>query len=282
MRKGQYKRSRWSAAFTEIRSEAQAYWLGFLLADGTVGNHRTFSIALGPKDIEHVRQLRAFLKSDTPIYTCRDGCAGFSILDHQMASDLERLGVRPNHDRTIPDIDPDLKRHCYRGLVDGDGWIRRYRVHGTDLFHWEVGVCGGKRMCSTFLADARRVSDTKTSIRPIGKIWHWTINGRLGPLKVASWLYAGSEIYLARKYKLFLAMTDGLGRYDDPTLGCVRAMEVARMSGASFGSVHLAIKSGQMPCIRAGRWRYIPIEAATAWSEAFRNRRARHGSRASA
>lgn len=54
-------------AFNRIETEEDAYWLGFLLADGYVsGGIKPFiQLKLGAKDLEHLKKFVKYLKYDS-------------------------------------------------------------------------------------------------------------------------------------------------------------------------------------------------------------------------
>lgn len=54
--------------FKTIDSEAKAYWLGFLAADGYICSSKVVGCKLGIKDVEHLKKLGMFFKTDMPIY----------------------------------------------------------------------------------------------------------------------------------------------------------------------------------------------------------------------
>src|SRR6516164_7789593 len=64
------------AFFQQIDTEAKAYWLGFILGDGSVyrqGDHLKFKLSAAEEDADHLQQFATDIRwTGTPnIYECR-------------------------------------------------------------------------------------------------------------------------------------------------------------------------------------------------------------------
>src|SRR5215469_5482337 len=89
--------------FDEIGTEAQAYWLGFLTADGYVTD-RHVRLRFQGEDKDHLRKFAEALESGQPVYEGMDRgyhYAEFVIGSKYMVSALERLGLTRNKSLTI-------------------------------------------------------------------------------------------------------------------------------------------------------------------------------------
>ena len=118
--------------FAEIDNELVAYWLGFIFADGYIGqqeNHYLFGICLKDTEIEHLYQFRRDIDSNHPIRIMPDyHYAQIYVPDQDFISHLLKWGVTPRKSLTIqwPDNLPSpMVRHFIRGVMDGDGGMMK-------------------------------------------------------------------------------------------------------------------------------------------------------------
>lgn len=130
--------------FEKIESSNQAYWLGFLYADGCItrfynnkGNVRSMSLelALQEKDLNHLEKFRIALDSDVPI---RRRIISKKYVSYRLVinctkicQDLIKLGCIPNKSLILKfptnDIVPDnFMNDFIRGYFDGDGCVSYY------------------------------------------------------------------------------------------------------------------------------------------------------------
>ena len=119
----------------DVVTEESAYWIGFLMADGSINDHgkgdKVISLALKDSDIGHLEKFRAFLKSDHSIclydQTLRgkDGAvlrrATINITSHRLADALASYGVVPRKSKTAKVVGLEWNRDFWRGAIDGDG-----------------------------------------------------------------------------------------------------------------------------------------------------------------
>lgn len=128
--------------------EERAYWLGFVAADGCVTRHKGnlfLGISLERTDRGHLDKLKSALGGGPRIvdYSTAEGeYSRISLYSKIVSGDLVKWGIVERKSRVLKSIaiPNDLKRHFYRGYVDGDGTIsvtmsRTYR-------QWVVGQMG--------------------------------------------------------------------------------------------------------------------------------------------
>lgn len=192
------------AFFDEIVTEHQAYWLGFLTADGSVtGSPRQcVQINLADTDKEHLNKFRTAVASDAP-FVPNGSCVLLGLYSRKMVSALGALGVMPRKStREIPwNGNANLMRHYFRGLFDGDGCICRYVRRGR--VEWQVGLVGSAAVISAFsfwLHD--RIGVAAKQPRTKGAIFQVAYSGTKLPRSIVSLLYADAQVYLDRKYAL--------------------------------------------------------------------------------
>lgn len=135
--------------FSNIQSENQAYWLGFITADGSV-NKTSLQIGLASRDISHLEKFQKFVDTSNAIVTRQIGCGNngkyysasyLSIASKQIRQDLYRYGIvsdkshkNINFLATIPD---EYKAPYILGVFDGDGWF-------TKTKNMNFGICGNQ------------------------------------------------------------------------------------------------------------------------------------------
>lgn len=138
--------------FSNIDSEAKAYWLGFLAADGSISEERqTVNLRLKYSDIGHVRAFAEFCGNYPvrhyayPNKVPAIDCALVSMRSPKMCSDLSRYGVVPNKSSTLrwPTLPAAMMRHFLRGYFDGDGCISTL-YHGRNHERFSLSLIGNE------------------------------------------------------------------------------------------------------------------------------------------
>jgi DNA-binding transcriptional regulator WhiA len=122
------------AVFDTITEES-AYWLGFLMADGNINTGKTgnprIALTLAERDREHLVKFRKFLNCSNQIllkivkvnektwnqYTLR-----FS--SKNIADRLNEFGITKRKSLTAKSIGLEDNKHFWRGVLDGDGYIK--------------------------------------------------------------------------------------------------------------------------------------------------------------
>ena len=189
--------------FEDIATPEQAYWLGFLTADGgIIKNAKTYALRLelAEKDGEHVRLFVQAMGSDKPPWN-RRGCVGISLDSWRLVESLERLGIGQRKSATVEPWDgpADLMPHYWRGLFDGDGCICLSRGR------WQMSICGSEVCVQAFAAWARGITGSRAKaipVRPGATCWQWILGGPQMTVPLARELYEGAPVALRRKQQL--------------------------------------------------------------------------------
>lgn len=116
--------------FQSVQSEPQAYWLGFIAADGSINTRRTkygLIINLHISDKAHLELFRDTINGNHPIKEYQRTCT-IQIHSESLINDLSQYGIIPRKARRLrfPNNLPRyLIHHFIRGYFDGDGsiWI---------------------------------------------------------------------------------------------------------------------------------------------------------------
>lgn len=216
--------------FNKIDTEHKAYILGFIYADGYVGDekHNNVVIAINEEDVsilEDIKKSIGFsgeIRRVDNVENCYKNSKPKVVLNFsskKMAIDLRKLGLYPNKSvsmKKLPNIQRDLYRHFIRGYFDGDGSISfsvktSYHIlkDGTEKKYeyksiiWNViGTC-------SFLDDMKKylpvgVIDAECKVENM----KYLRTDSLRVLKeIYKFMYEDSTIYLKRKQKKFSRMS---------------------------------------------------------------------------
>lgn len=209
-----------SSIFKNIDSETKAYWLGFIIADGTIFARLTgqtgIKIALKGSDIGHLEKFKSFLESSNKIGFYKVGssrclekkyeCCEFQVSNKEIVADLAKYGITPRKtfDIDLPDIDESLVRHMIRGIWDGDGSVL-YRAGNPKYpnnLRPEAQLCGNSLILNSvqdvFISN---ILDYKVSkLSSITSIFLFRKSG-IPARNILNYLYKDSTIYLDRKYE---------------------------------------------------------------------------------
>lgn len=197
--------------FAEISTPEQAYWLGFLAADGNIstpeGNGHGLSVELAEYDTGHLLKLAHALGSDAPVAGPRQACMRIRFNSFRLAETLVVWGLT---ERKSLVVEPPLERlrglepYYWRGLWDGDGTIHKKK---RDRGGWDIGIVGSLACVDAFADWAREISGSRarpgntTSKNP--DCWQWHLGGTRMPQLLARKLRsAGVGFGLDRKQAL--------------------------------------------------------------------------------
>lgn len=201
--------------FSTIDNEEKAYWLGFFYADGYVyknNNNRVYyaSLEISNKDIKHLYKFRDSINGNIKIKQYdksrnENVSKMCSICCHSidMADDLIRMGCVQNKSFciTFPDIDFNLYRHFIRGFFDGDGSIF-FRKNS------KYADCNITSASESILLSIKEIlssfSINSTIYKYEGRPYQLYIRENKSVDYFLNYIYKDSEIYLDRKFLLYL------------------------------------------------------------------------------
>lgn len=189
--------------FAEVDTEAKAYVLGFLIADGHVqkAGYRV-EVSVKQSDAPLLAAIAREMRCDAPLRPMRNGYDGstsmrLQLFGRKLVEDLNALGLRHDKSTTArwPELSPQLEGHLARGLWDGDGYIgpRQFEIIGTPAV-LDGLVAAAKRHTGCQLR--RRMSGE-------GRRYHYAYGTRRDTA-VLEWMYSDAAIALDRKRDRFL------------------------------------------------------------------------------
>ena len=182
--------------FEKIVTEEQAYWLGFLWADGHVNPERgRIVLTLKKDDWKHVFRFAQAICTDAPIRMDNEKCV-LEIHSKKMCKDI----IDKNFRKGVPKIPAQLIRHFIRGFFDGDGTITKLREN-----EYEVSFTNSDPIILKWIGD---VISNAIGCKP-RKILkdHNAFRIRFGGTDIVrgirDFFYENSTIFLERKYQKF-------------------------------------------------------------------------------
>ena len=197
--------------FSEIKTEEQAYILGWFYSDGCVDNSGKCRIQIQQEDESVIYQIKDILGYSGPIYEIpppkkfpnRKAQVCLSINRQALAQDLKKWGCVPNKSLILEYprwIDSEIENHFLRGVFDGDGSVtlRKDKYLGcsittTDNFNLELK----KRLDLLGIESNiyyRRKNKNTCSLQ---------ITKHGESKKFLDYLYSNASIYLQRKFKVY-------------------------------------------------------------------------------
>jgi hypothetical protein len=219
-------RKRWcnESFFDAIDTEVKAYWLGFVTADGCVYPRHGSApakvmLSLSAKDKAHVERFSSDIGSNYPtsiltrkskwgdFHNSTSEMASTQIYSDRMAESLIRLGVIPKKStRETPSdsmFDAALRRHYWRGLIDGDGCLS-FNVHKNKMGTYlapSIQLSGSEAMCkgfSTFVREEVCENISANVRRSTPKLHEFRVSGYV-VADITREMYEGATVALARK-----------------------------------------------------------------------------------
>ena len=134
--------------FDAIRTEEQAYCLGFIIGDGHIVDERVeryrIQITQNNGDRDVLESIRQAMRLESPVRPA-PGRPGQSLLvfhSKRMWLRFHQWGLTGNKTTTAqvpPVVKPELVRHLIRGMFDADGWITLTKKSPA------IGYCKGSR-----------------------------------------------------------------------------------------------------------------------------------------
>ena len=206
--------------FDKIDNEKKAYILGYIYADGYVGDEKTNNIVISSKDLQILKNIAEAMEFTGEIRKARKGGYEGSTISYvinfssmQIASRLRGLGLYPNKSLTIgtiPSIPDELKRHFLRGYFDGDGTITR----NINNRKWKSKVYSYERFSMLLIATLPMIEDIirtfnikKYSIKKskTKEMFYLRISAKSEMEYMYELMYKDATIYLERKYEIWLS-----------------------------------------------------------------------------
>lgn len=198
--------------FENIDTEAKAYWLGFILADGCIYKNQLI-ISIQEEDGYLLEDLSKLLGVESiklrlikKINERYKNQLSLNISNSKLIADLAKYGIISNksHKSYFPDIPEELYSHFIRGVFDGDGSISRPKKAAYHTFN----ICGNNLLIEKIqeiLIKNCKLNKTKLSIpkKEHANIKVVIYSGNRQCLKIKEFIYKNATIYMKRKKDKF-------------------------------------------------------------------------------
>jgi len=207
--------------FEKIDTEEKAYWLGFILADGTINcdyisHNYELSIELKESDSGHIKKFIDFIKTDADVkfrtrysksIDCTTTTAFVRIYSKKIIEDLINKNVCQRKTFLIeyPKLDNTFFIWFLRGFFDGDGSIYYYKRRNC----YQANITyANKEFLELLQSKLKNLSincyiTTYTNSYKT-KMYQLQIKGKKNARNFFELLYKNSTIHLDRKYELYL------------------------------------------------------------------------------
>ena len=207
--------------FKEINCEANAYFLGFMYADGNNYINKTHSyevnLTFHQQDHYILEVFRKHLSPNSPIKIIIDKHTNnkrsvFKLNSKFLSKQLIDLGCVPNKSLILkfPDFIPEyLLHHFVRGYFDGDGSIYSKKPTKSGYINYGFQITSTDKFClkvKEIIFNKFNINCYyKMSCPKTNQITHTlSVGGNLQVMKVLDWLYQDATIYLPRKYNKYI------------------------------------------------------------------------------
>jgi hypothetical protein len=189
-----------------VDNNVTAYIAGLYAADGS--NEKSgLSIGLQITDREILEKVSNYLNYTGPLYTMKQSIR-LTISDLAFRKFFENRGIVKNKtvDYQVPDIYL-YNSHFWRGMLDGDGCIfkykRKYTTYGISLVGTEHTINAFKQFCEFILGKTIKVKPYK--IKSSIEIYSINFVGKMYlPLLKAIYNNPIANMYITRKYNKYL------------------------------------------------------------------------------
>lgn len=205
--------------FKSIDSEDNAYWLGFIYADGyIVNNLKTRNYELGIElniiDIDHLHLFnsifnnyysvkvrnRRSLKTDNMINLC-----GIRIYSKGIVEDLISNNIVENksYSNIYPKIEDDiLFFHFLRGYIDGDGCynIKKIKSKNKTYYYPRINIECNNLECLNYIKNRLMKFEIVCCISKDKNSYKLEVNSKKHVEKLINMLYDNANIFLKRKF----------------------------------------------------------------------------------
>lgn len=183
--------------FADLNSPNVNYWLGFLAADGNICDDR-LSLTIQERDYEHLVKFTKFLKSDLRIrkviHYNKFTQYNVSFRNKEVVNFLNTLGITKNKTFTL-EMNTDLSKDFIRGLIDGDGYIRKNK--------YEISiVTGSENFAKQIMKAYKKLFNIEAKLynfKP--KIFTVSVIRKKDVQLILQELYTNADTFLERKYQ---------------------------------------------------------------------------------
>lgn len=196
--------------FEKIDTEAKAYFLGLIYADGCI-HRNSLRLSLKKEDGYIIYELAKQLNAELCVKEVKSGydtdMMSLTVFRKKLVNDLKRKGINYNKTFDLKFSDENivpkhLQHHFVRGFFDGDGTIGFNKANKN----YYVGFIGTKEMLSKILEIHKSFGYNSKLYknRKSNKIYEVHFGGIFATQKWFEYMYKNAHIYLKRKFQRFV------------------------------------------------------------------------------
>lgn len=194
-----YRRKFNEVYFDNINTQNKAYFLGFIFADGSVGNN-TVSVTIHEKDRAVLDFMIKELDSNLEVQSVKDKPhVRINICSKHMVSSLEKLGCKENKTKDLhfPKLNEEYIWHFVRGFMDGDGCISVRKRNNRQYI--SLSFVGTYDMMNAL----RGLFEISNDLYLHRNAYHLHIGKKKDAIRLLQNIYCNAEFYLLRKYEKY-------------------------------------------------------------------------------
>jgi transposase len=184
--------------FETIDSEDKAYFLGLLIADGSI-NKNQIKLCLQKEDEYIIEELcfRLFVGKKPDLSYDRE-YAYVTITDDKLVADLAKYGCVQNKTFVthLPTVTKNVLPHLIRGLVDGDGGVYNYSYK-------KIASLTGSETLIFQLQEILSELKINSSTYKNKNSFTITISNQQSLKAFLNWIYNEASIFLKRKHESY-------------------------------------------------------------------------------
>ena len=194
--------------FSSIKDEYDAYVLGLITSDGSIGKDYSVSIDLAHGDRDLLEQInKIFLNDSGHIFQYGENTKSHKdnpmvrlrFNGKQICNNLAQYGVVPKKSYLLQHLqlfEEPLMQHYLRGLFDGDGVVSQGQQR-----YLRIGFCSHNRTVveDYFNYFVSHLGLNRTSLFNTGQCWQCSWAAKDNVQKFYSYIYNDANIYLLRK-----------------------------------------------------------------------------------
>lgn len=186
--------------FENINSEEKAYWLGFLVADGSSLKWK-LKLGLSIKDKNHLEKFRKALGSNHPLHIYKQPSINFHFENRKIRNDLTKINYK---NIKISSLNGNLINHYIRGVFDGDGSIYKSFNKYCNCYNYGFSLIGKEFIINQIQQIfMNKIVLNKTKLYIQEPVVSMVYCGRNNIRRIYDYLYKNSSVWMDRKKDRF-------------------------------------------------------------------------------
>lgn len=205
--------------FEKINTKEKAYFLGLIVADGSIGkSFYTTRIELKKEDSYILEKLSNIIYKENKVKLSKNKkYSTLKIGSKKIFNDLARLNIHPkksfNADPNLSAFNDELMKSFILGVFDGDGsiYLRKWKGKEKIFKSLQCKIMLSPEMFASFEKYVKEKLDIRinkekvfSKVDPNNYICAFNIDRKKDALSFFKWLYEKEPIFLTRKKEIFL------------------------------------------------------------------------------